>query len=141
VALERAAVRAPFDGVVLTLAARPGERVGGAAGLMSFAALDGMVAECEVYETHLRRLAPGQRVELRAAALPAPLAGRVERVGREILRQTLTDASPAANTDSRVARVQVALEGADAEVAARFLGLQVLARFAVDGPAAPAAPR
>ncbi|QYU66888.1 HlyD family efflux transporter periplasmic adaptor subunit [Leptolyngbya sp. 15MV] len=126
--LDRAAIRAPFDGTVLTIQARPGERVGNA-GLLTFGGLDDLIAEVEVYETQLRRLARGQPVMLRAAALPQPLTGRIERIGAEILRQSLTDASPAANTDARVARVQVALEPASAAIAARFVGLQVVARF------------
>lgn len=127
--LDRATLRAPFAGTVLTLNARTGERPG-TTGIMTFGATDAMVAEIEVYETRLHRLAPGMAVTLRAQALPAPLTGRVERIGQEILRQVLTDASPAANTDSRVGRVQVALDAPSAAVASRFVGLQVVARFA-----------
>lgn len=127
--LERAVLRAPFAGSVLTPQARAGERIG-EAGLGSFADLDDMIAEIEVYETHLRALAPGQPATILAAALPAPLAGRLSQIGAEILRQTLTDTSPAANTDSRVARVTAELDAASREVAARFPGLQVTARIA-----------
>ncbi|MBU8538419.1 efflux RND transporter periplasmic adaptor subunit [Falsiroseomonas tokyonensis] len=126
--LERALLRAPFAGTILTLQARAGERIGDA-GLGSFADLEDMVAEIEVYETHLRALALGQPVTIVSPALPAPLAGRVSRVGAEILRQTLTDTSPAANTDSRVARITVDLDDASRPVAARFPGLQVTARI------------
>jgi len=136
--LERARVRAPFDGTVLTIQARLGERPG-SDGLMTFGGLADMIAEVEVYETHLRRLSPGLPVTLRAAALPGPIEGRVERVGAEILRQSLTDASPAANTDARVARVVVALSPDASATAAGFAGLQVVARFgdADRGGAAP----
>jgi HlyD family secretion protein len=70
----------------------------------------------------------GDAVTLTAAALPAPIEGRIGMIGREVRRQTLTDASPAANTDTRVMRVTVDLE--PSTTAARFVNLQVTARFA-----------
>jgi HlyD family secretion protein len=126
--LDKAFVRAPVTGTVLTIHARPGERPG-EAGLMSFGGLDAMLAQIEVYETEAGRLAVGDRAVLSAGALPAPIGGRITRIGREVLRQTLTDASPAANTDTRVLRVTVALDPDAVPVAARFANLQVTARF------------
>jgi HlyD family secretion protein len=128
--LDKAVIRAPMAGTVLTLYARPGERPG-AQGLMSFGGLDQMIAEIEVYEDQLRLLNPGQPVTLAAAALPRPLTGTLGRLGAEVLRQTLTDASPAANTDTRVVRAVVELDPASATIAARFANLQVTARIAV----------
>lgn len=128
--LDRAVIRAPMAGTVLTLHARPGERPG-SQGLMSFGALDDMICEIEVYEDQLRHLAPGQRVTLLAVALPEALQGRLARIGVEVMRQTLTDASPAANTDTRVVRAVVELEPASAAIAARFANLQVTARIAL----------
>lgn len=126
--LDKALVRAPATGTVLTINARPGERPG-SSGLMTFGSLDDMVAEVEVYETEIGALAAGDRVTLTAVALPHPLEGRIARVGLEVLRQTLTDASPAANTDTRVLRVTIDLDPPSAEVASRFANLQVTARF------------
>ena len=128
--LDRSVIRAPMAGTVLTLYARQGERPGNQ-GLMSFGALDEMIAEIEVYEDQIGRLALGQVVTLTAQALPRPLQGRIARVGVEVLRQVLTDVSPAANTDSRVIRAVVALDPASAAIAARFVNLQVMARVAL----------
>lgn len=128
--LDKAVIRAPMAGTVLTLYARPGERPG-SQGLMTFGALDDMVAEIEVYEDQLRLIQAGSPVTLTAAALPHPLTGRVGRIGVEVLRQTLTDASPAANTDTRVVRAIVELDPASARIAARLVNLQVMARIAV----------
>ena len=88
-----------------------------------------MTAEIEIYENEAGAIVPGAATTLVAEALPQPLAGTVRRVGLEILRQTLTDASPAANTDTRVVRVSVDLDSASAAIAARFANLQVTARF------------
>jgi HlyD family secretion protein len=127
--LDRATVRAPAAGTVLTLHARPGERPG-AAGILSFGTLDEMIAEIEVHEDQTARLRPGAHVTLDAPALAEPLRGRLATVGREVLRQTLTDPSPAAATDARVLRAVVALDAASTEVAARLVNLQVTARIA-----------
>ena len=126
--LDKALIKAPSRGSVLTLYARPGERPG-AQGLLTFGDLDDMTAEIEIYENEAAAIAPGSTVALVADALPRPLAGTVKRIGVEVLRQTLTDASPAANTDTRVIRVSVDLDAASAAIAARFANLQVTARF------------
>lgn len=126
--LGRATVRAPFAGMVLTLLARPGERPGDG-GLMTFGALDDMIAEVEIYENHIGRLREGMAGTLTAPALAAPLVGWVSRIGAEVLRQTLTDTSPAANTDSRVVRITLDLDPASAAAAARLPNLQVIARI------------
>jgi HlyD family secretion protein len=71
-------------------------------------------------------------VELTAEALPQPLKGTVTRIGLEVGRQTVVDASPAALTDARVVEVTVSLEPDSARIAARFTNLQVTARIAVE---------
>lgn len=130
--LDKAVVRAPGSGTVLTIAAWPGERPG-VDGILTFGDLTGMIAEVEVYETEAGALSPGVPATLTARALPHSLHGRVARIGQEVRRQTLVDASPAANTDTRVVRVILELDPASAEVAARFVNLQVTARFATGG--------
>jgi HlyD family secretion protein len=126
--LEKAYVRAPSAGTVLTIRARPGGKPGND-GIMTFGALDDMIAEVEIYEDRIRALAPGAAVTLRGSALPAPLAGTLGQVGVEVMRQTLTDAGPAANTDARVVRAVIELDPASAATAARVVGLQVTARI------------
>ncbi len=131
--VDKSLIKAPARGSVLTLHARPGERPG-ALGLLTFGDLDDMTADIEIYENEATAIAPGSIVALVADALPRPLAGTVRRVGVEVLRQTLTDASPAANTDTRVIRVSVDLDAASAAIAARFANLQVTARFPRTAP-------
>ena len=126
--LDKSLIKAPVRGSILTVYARPGERPG-PQGLLSFGDLDDMTAEIEVYENEAAAIAPGSPVTLVADALARPLAGSVRRIGAEVLRQTLTDASPAANTDTRVIRVSVDLDAPSAVIAARFANLQVTARF------------
>jgi HlyD family secretion protein len=130
--LEKAQIRAPHDGTVLTVHAHPGERPG-AQGLLSFGDVDRMTAEVEIHESVIGRVAVGDRAEVTAGALPRPLAGTVGRIGMEVVRQALVDPSPAANTDARVVKVTIALDPADAAAARRFTNLQVRVRIAVRG--------
>jgi HlyD family secretion protein len=128
--LERAAIRAPADGTVLTLHVRPGEKPG-AKGVMNLGDLSRMTAELEVYQTQIGQVTVGDPVTVTGDALPKPLTGTVTRIGLEVGRQSVTDASPAANTDARVVRAQVRLDPASSEVARRFTNLQVTGRIVV----------
>lgn len=74
-------------------------------------------------------MAAGARVTIAADALPRPLGGAVTRIGLEVGKQSVTDASPAANTDARVVKVYVALDEPSKVIARRFTNLQVTARI------------
>ncbi|MCA0422501.1 MAG: HlyD family efflux transporter periplasmic adaptor subunit [Proteobacteria bacterium] len=129
--LEKAYVRAPIAGTVLSIEARPGEKPG-VQGIMKLGDLAHMKAEVEVYQAQIGRVAVGNTVTLAAEALPRPLTGTVSRIGLEVGRQTITDSSPAANTDARVVKVTVVLDPEMSRIAARFTNLQVTARITVD---------
>lgn len=126
--LDKAVVRAPITGTVLTVHVRPGEKPG-SQGLMNLGDIERMKVEVEVYQTLIGQVALGDPVEVTAQALPQPLKGRVTRIGLEVGRQNLVDASPAANTDARVVKVTVALEAESSRRAQRFTNLQVTARI------------
>jgi HlyD family secretion protein len=130
--LEKAYVRAPADGTVLTIHLRPGEKPG-LNGLMNLANIELMKIEAEVYQDGIGRVSIGDPVEATAPALPRPLKGTVMRIGLEVGRQTIVDAIPAANTDARVVKVTVALDPASSEVAKRFTNLQVTTRIQTRG--------
>jgi HlyD family secretion protein len=127
--LDKASVRAPLTGTVLTIHVRPGEKPG-ALGLMNLGDIERMNAEVEVYQSQIGRVALGDSVELTAEALAQALRGVVTRIGLEVGRQTLVDANPAAHTDARVVKVTVALEPESSQLAQRFTNLQVTARIA-----------
>jgi HlyD family secretion protein len=127
--LEKASVRAPTTGTVLTVHVRPGEKPG-SLGILNLGNLERMIAEVEVYQTQIGRVAVGDTVDLTAEALPRPLKGSVTRIGLEVGRQTLMDASPAANTDARVVKVTVSLDPDSSSIAQRFTNLQTTARIA-----------
>lgn len=132
--LEKAYVRAPRAGTVLTIYVRAGEKPG-TKGLMTLGDIDHMTAEVEIYQTQIGLLSVGAPVKLTAEALSRPLEGTVSKIGLEVQRQTLVDPSPAANTDARVIKVDVDLDPPSAALARGYTNLQVTARITVkDAP-------
>jgi HlyD family secretion protein len=126
--LEKAYVKAPQAGTVLSINIQPGEKPG-TAGIMNIGDIERMRVDVEIYQSQIGRVSPGDPVEITADALPNALAGVVSRIGLEVGRQTITDATPAANTDARVVKVHVMLDGPASRQASRFTNLQVIARI------------
>lgn len=126
--LDKAYVRAPISGTVLTILVRPGEKPG-TAGILKLGNLEHMKAEIEVFQTQIGYVALGDLVVITADSLPKPLEAKVVRIGLEVGRQTLVDPNPAANTDARVVKVQAALTPESSSIAQRFTNLQMIARI------------
>ncbi len=126
--LARAEVRAPIDGTILDINATPGQRPP-ADGIMEMGDISAMMAEVEIWQDRISAVAVGQPVELAAPALGRSLQGRVERIGLTVGRQGLISDDSAANSDARVIRVLVALDADSTRVAARFVGLEAVARI------------
>jgi HlyD family secretion protein len=115
-------VRAPVDGRVLVVHARPGERIG-PEGLLELGRTDAMYAVAEVYETDIAAVRPGQTAIVRSPAFTKPLSGHVERVGLTVRGQAVLAPDPAADTDARVVEVHVRLD--DGARAAALSNLEV----------------
>jgi HlyD family secretion protein len=77
--LRLAQVRAPIDGRVLDVHARPGERIG-PDGILELGDTNAMYAIAEVYETDIGRVTLGQRARVTSPALPEALTGRADPV-------------------------------------------------------------
>lgn len=135
--LLRAAVVAPISGTILDIHATPGQRPP-TIGIMEMGDTLHMMAEAEIYQDRIAQVAPGQPVDLAAAALGVTLQGRVDFVGLTVGRQGLTSDDTAANTDARVIKVMVELDPASSTIAARYTNLEVIAR--IDTHARPATP-
>ncbi|MCB6178093.1 HlyD family efflux transporter periplasmic adaptor subunit [Rhodobacter sp. Har01] len=126
--LSRAAVLAPIAGTILDIHATPGQRPP-AEGIMEMGDTGQMMAEVEVWQDRIGAVAPGQPVELVAAALGQSLRGQVDSIGLTVGRQGLISDDAAENKDARVIRVLVALDAESSLVAARFTNLEVIARI------------
>jgi HlyD family secretion protein len=131
--LEKAYVRAPMAATVLTILSQPGEKPG-VNGIMNLGDIAHMKAEVEIYQTQIGQISLGNGVQITADALGAPLHGTVSRIGLEVGKQTLVDASPAANTDARVVKITVALDPESSALASRYTNLQVIARISPGAP-------
>jgi HlyD family secretion protein len=126
--LARAEVRAPIDGTILDINATPGQRPP-ADGIMQMGDTDTMMAEVEVWQDRVASVAVGQPVELAAMALGRTLRGTVDSIGLTVGRQGLISDDAAANSDARVIRILVVLDAESSRLAARYVGLEAVARI------------
>ena len=131
--MARAEVRAPIDGTILEVNATPGQRPP-AEGIMEMGDTSAMMAEVEVWQDRVAAIAPGQPVELAAPALGQGVRGTVESIGLTVGRQGLISDDAAANSDARVVRVLVALDPESSRLAARYVGLEAVARIDTGAP-------
>jgi len=97
-----------------------------------------MMAEVEVWQDRIARVAVGQPVELVSSALGRTLQGKVESIGLTVGRQGLISDDAAENKDARVIRILVTLDAASSAIASRLTNLEVIAR--IDTSAGQAAP-
>ncbi len=109
--LARASIRAPFAGTVLALLRRGGESIGDE-GILQMAALDRLVVVAEVEEADAPRILPGQAARITGRVLAAPVEGRVERVGRQVMRQRRTSSDVLVGRDARIVEVTISPLGA-----------------------------
>jgi HlyD family secretion protein len=121
-AFERAHVRAPISGRVITVHARQGERIG-VEGVVELGRTDHMFAIAEVYETDIGRVKVGQRATVTSPALSSALTGTVDWVNLRVAKQDTFGTDPAASKDARVVEVEIRLD--DSEAAAAYTNLQV----------------
>lgn len=126
--LERAFVRAPEQGTVLSINVRVGESPAGA-GIIDLGDTSKMTVEAEVYQTLIGRVSIGDPVTVAAEALRDNLTGTVSAIGLEIGRQSITSSDPAANTDARVVDVIIQLDERSSEMASRFTNLEAVVRI------------
>ena len=120
--LERASVRAPVSGQVLTIHARSGERIG-PLGLLELGQTQKMYAVAEVYETDIGLVSEGQAARVTSPALAGEVTGVVERIGKIIGKNDVLDLDPVARMDSRIVEVFVLLD--EPEKVANLTNLQV----------------
>jgi HlyD family secretion protein len=114
-----------FGNGVLAIHAREGEVA--PSGLLDLGRTDTMEVLAEVYESDIRRVSPGQRVEVRGDAFESAVTGRVVEIGRQVRPNRLLNPDPAAFADNRVVEVTVELE--DASRLASLSGALVRVHF------------
>jgi HlyD family secretion protein len=128
--LRYSELKAPFDGLVLKIHSRVGERPG-SDGVLELGAGDQMEAVAEVYESDINRVKPGQRVTLVSenGGFSGSLNARVLRISPQVRQRALLSTDPTGDADARVVEVRLALDPAEASRVANLAGLKIIARF------------
>ncbi|MEW6669027.1 MAG: efflux RND transporter periplasmic adaptor subunit [Thermodesulfobacteriota bacterium] len=108
--LKQSVLRAPRDGTILEIFARPGESSGGRP-VLTMADLESMYVIAEIFEGDLLKITPGMTATITGSGIPGPLKGAVESVGRVI------------TGSSRTANVKVRLS--DSKAASRLINMEV----------------
>lgn len=104
---EHLVVRAPVDGVVLSLQSRAGELIG-QDGLLRMASLAQLEVVAEVEENLAGRLQVGMAATIQARFLDQPLTGRVRRVSHEVFREKRPASDVLTGRDARIVEVDIA---------------------------------
>jgi HlyD family secretion protein len=128
--LVQSELRAPIDGTVLRITARPGERPDDA-GVLELGATDRMEAVAEVYESDINRVRVGQTVTLLSenGGFSGSLQARVLRISPQVRQRAVLSTDPTGDADARVVEVRLALEPAAAARVHDLAGLKIIARF------------
>ena len=132
--LEQKLIRAPIDGRVLRMNARPGELVGNST-IASLGETETMIAVAEVHANEIRLVEIGQSARFTSAALPHPLEGRVEEIGEMILSNNVLGEDPRAPHGLRVVQVRVRLE--PDSLAEQLTNLEGQLRIHLEEPLSP----
>jgi HlyD family secretion protein len=104
-----ATVRAPQNGQILRIMARPGDKVG-EDGILEMADTTRMIVTAEVYQTDLPKLFEGQTASITADGFEGSLKGKVYQVLPQVQRQTVFTGQPGENMDQRVFEVKIRLD-------------------------------
>lgn len=128
--LVQSELRAPIDGTVLRIHARPGERPGDA-GVLELGATDRMEAVAEVYESDINRVRVGQTVTLISenGGFSGSLRARVLRIAPQVRQRQVLATDPTGDADARVVEVRLALDPESVQRVNDLAGLKVIARF------------
>ncbi len=112
--LTEAYVRAPIAGEILKVHTRAGESPSDK-GIVEMGQTSQMVAVAEVYESDVRKLKVGQSATIKSesGAFTQNLKGTISYIGLQIGKQDVLNTDPAADSDSRVVEVKIAIDPND----------------------------
>jgi HlyD family secretion protein len=116
--LQLTYIKAPINGQILKINARPGEMVKQDDGVLQMGQTDRMMVVAEVYESDISKVKIGQKaiVTSESGSFTKKLKGKVSHVGLKIGKNDVLNTDPAADTDTRVVEVKILLDPADSKV-------------------------
>lgn len=103
---EHLVIRAPMDGVVLSVQSRAGEVIG-QNGVLRLASLDQLEVVAEIEENQAVRLHEGMKASIQARFLEQAVTGTVRRVAREVYREKRPASDVLTGRDARIVEVDV----------------------------------
>ncbi len=110
-------IKAPADGVIISLDTRVGQSLAANAGFGELAPAEELVAECEVDELYAHRIKPGQKVLIYATGNSASVgAGVISEVGTSLQAKSIRYEKIGEGEDRRVRRFTVAITNATKEL-------------------------
>jgi HlyD family secretion protein len=115
-------IKAPIDGRVIKVHARPGEQVQNE-GLLEMAPMEPMYVVAEVPESDILRVKVGQRATISGDGLPSPIQGTVDRISMKVLQNQLVRVDPVNFSDSRVVNTWIKID--DGRAVSNFLNMRV----------------
>jgi len=128
--LEDSILRAPIDGKILKILAKPGELVGGQQPILQLGNTSQMEVVAEVYETDIAKIRKGDKARITGRALPkdkegkeTQLEGKVVMIGIMVGRNKVYDVDPRAEVDRRTVEVRIRVD--DSAAAAKLINHQV----------------
>ena len=107
--LKNSTIYAPFDGVILDILSRQGERAADR-GLLSFASLKQMDVRAEIFESDMPSIKIGQRAEIIIPQQKQILHGTVYHLGFVVRGNDVNDTDPLADKDNRVVSVRIKID-------------------------------
>jgi HlyD family secretion protein len=115
--LEMSYVRSPIAGEVFKIQTKPGEAPSNQ-GILEIAQNDQMMAVAEVYESDISKVKVGQIAEIKSesGSFVGKIQGRVVQVGLQVAKKDVLKTDPAADVDSRVVEVKIAIDPAQSNL-------------------------
>ncbi len=128
-ALDDTQVRAPISGQILRINTRVGEQVNTQQGIVELGQTNEMYAIAEVYETEIPKIKLGQQAAIMSeyGGFEGAVQGRVEHIGLQIGKRTLSgdSANPATDENTRVVEVKIRINSEDSDKVASLTNMQV----------------
>lgn len=116
--LQLTYIKAPFDGQIIKIKARPGEMVKQDDGFAELGQTDRMMVVAEVYESDIGKVRIGQKAAIvsETGSFARQLQGTVSQIGLKIGKNDVLNTDPAADVDTRVVEVKILLDPEDSKV-------------------------
>jgi HlyD family secretion protein len=106
VAMERLEIRAPIDGTILSVEARPGEAVQ-ADGILRMADMSHLIVIADVDETEIGKVKLGERARIEGYTMPHSVSAVVTQIAHEVYREKRPVSDILVGRDAKIVEVEL----------------------------------